>query len=653
MVYDSYEFGKYLMELRRKDNLSMSVICEGICDVSVMSRIENGEREVSKLVQDRLLGRLGVASENFENMVFSDEYDRWRIRQRIISLIQHERIEEADRLLENMYVDDRLVDRRKSVEDLDAILELQFYLAMKAQVRRHQQAEDRELKALFDDALRQTVTGFEKNQGLREFFACRRFSVEELNLLIEHGRYLPPLRGITFLNHVISYIDRSGLANLARAKVFPKAVYYLYLQCVNNKAISDRQLKHLLEHATRAIEDLRLALRSFYLCELLDMKMKLIYDSGGISGDDRKRIDEMLADGVVIDKNYAVNYGNTSEFPPEKQYVWCYNVRKTLGDIYRRFGIREDTFEYCFIYLDMEVYCIEDIIRVRRNMLEMSMQRLCEGICSERTVSRIERKTARPRSAIVHKLFERLGLSGEFSRTELISSDVEMQEAFAKMRLMLINKQFDMMENILGKIKEHEDMAIPQNKQLVLRIEACIERENGELNGSQFIEHLIQALECTLPYELAIKNGDKYLTNEELSCITNILSVKNGDNKEVNECFTALCNLYPNTMKNINDNLSMYEFVTHPIASYLGDIGEYDKSDEREESILHNTLINRRITVAPMAMYGMLWNDMQRIDKGQANHRTLDWNEEIGRCATLADLSMKSPKYSFFISKLK
>lgn len=37
MVYDSYEFGKYLMELRRKDNISMSVICEGICDVSVMS----------------------------------------------------------------------------------------------------------------------------------------------------------------------------------------------------------------------------------------------------------------------------------------------------------------------------------------------------------------------------------------------------------------------------------------------------------------------------------------------------------------------------------------------------------------------------------------------------------------------------------------
>lgn len=82
MVYDSYEFGKYLTELRRKYNVSMNVVCDGICDQSVMSRIENGEREVSKLVQDRLLGRLGVAPENFENMVFSDEYERWKVRQK-------------------------------------------------------------------------------------------------------------------------------------------------------------------------------------------------------------------------------------------------------------------------------------------------------------------------------------------------------------------------------------------------------------------------------------------------------------------------------------------------------------------------------------------------------------------------------------------
>ena len=102
MVYDSYEFGKYLTELRRKYNVSMNVVCDGICDQSVMSRIENGESEVSKLVQDRLLGRLGVAPENFENMVFSDEYERWKVRQKIVNLIMNEKIDSAEELLEKM-----------------------------------------------------------------------------------------------------------------------------------------------------------------------------------------------------------------------------------------------------------------------------------------------------------------------------------------------------------------------------------------------------------------------------------------------------------------------------------------------------------------------------------------------------------------------
>ena len=115
MVYDSYEFGKYLTELRRKYNVSMNVVCDGICDQSVMSRIENGEREVSKLVQDRLLGRLGVAPENFENMVFSDEYERWKVRQKIVNLIMNEKIDSAEELLEKMYSENTLCERRKMI----------------------------------------------------------------------------------------------------------------------------------------------------------------------------------------------------------------------------------------------------------------------------------------------------------------------------------------------------------------------------------------------------------------------------------------------------------------------------------------------------------------------------------------------------------
>lgn len=204
MVYDSYEFGKYLTELRRKYNVSMNVVCDGICDQSVMSRIENGEREVSKLVQDRLLGRLGVAPENFENMVFSDEYERWKVRQKIVNLIMNEKIDSAEELLEKMYSENTLCERRKMIEDLDAVLEMQFYYAMKAQIQQYKNVDGKQIRGIYKQALKQTVNGFEKSMGLNDFFKNRRFSVEELNLLIEYVRYLPVSKGITSIRNILN-----------------------------------------------------------------------------------------------------------------------------------------------------------------------------------------------------------------------------------------------------------------------------------------------------------------------------------------------------------------------------------------------------------------------------------------------------------------
>ena len=131
---------------------------------------------------------------------------------------------------------------------------------------------------------------------------------------------------------------------------------------------------------------------------------------------------------TLIDENYDKLYGNTDEFSAEAQYIWCRYTRNVLGEIYKRCGVREDTFEYSHIYVDREVYCIEDIIRIRRKMLNMSMYKLGDGICSERTISRIERKRTRPQCSNIHKLFEKLGLSGELSQSELFSSNVQAQE---------------------------------------------------------------------------------------------------------------------------------------------------------------------------------------------------------------------------------
>lgn len=222
MVYDSYEFGKYLTELRRKYNVSMNVVCDGICDQSVMSRIENGEREVSKLVQDRLLGRLGVAPENFENMVYADEYGYWKTRQEIISLIQHEKMDEADKLLEKMAVQEKLFESGDAAENIDINLKLQFYMAMKAQIRCYNGAGDAELKKMYADASRLTISRMKDKGSVKEFFSNRRLAVDEINLLLEYWRYVSPEIGKRFIRGAIEYIDKARYELLTWAKIYLK-----------------------------------------------------------------------------------------------------------------------------------------------------------------------------------------------------------------------------------------------------------------------------------------------------------------------------------------------------------------------------------------------------------------------------------------------
>ena len=55
------EYGRIIAYERKRTKLSVTQICEGICERSYMQRIESGERFCDKMLADALLQRLGVA----------------------------------------------------------------------------------------------------------------------------------------------------------------------------------------------------------------------------------------------------------------------------------------------------------------------------------------------------------------------------------------------------------------------------------------------------------------------------------------------------------------------------------------------------------------------------------------------------------------
>ncbi|MGN1187578.1 MAG: hypothetical protein ACI4R6_03715 [Lachnospiraceae bacterium] len=652
-MYDSIEFGKYLNSLREKGDISMTAVCDGICNTSTLSRIENGKKEVSKLVQDRLLGRLGVTSENFENMIFYDEYDRWMLMQEIVKLVQHEEMDKADALLDRMESEWNIRKRRESGDDLDAILELQFCLCMKAQIRCYQKADERELRDRYYEALSQTVMGFQGGDAGKNTPERRYLSIEEINLIIEYCRYLPTAEGLIYIRDVIEFIEERFTDKLAKAKVYPKAIYYFYLIENRNGLASREKNEQLLKLATKAIECLRTVSRSYYLCELLDMKIDLIEKIAGNMVSEWKAADAGFDVIENIDIQFEEHYGNTDEYSLKAQYTWCRTNRYVLEQIYDRAGVKSYMCEFCYIYADMEVYCIEEIIRTRRKMLGMNLKELSVGICSDRTVIRIEKKATKPQRYIIHQLLVSLGLSGEFCRIEIISPDTEVHEMFNKLRTCLNNREFDKVDELLDIITARVDTGIVQNRQVLARIRSCNMYRSGKIDGREFIKRIKEVLEYTIPYNVAVADTPKYMTNEELACLQNILATKLFDEPEVRECYDALLKMYEPKEKNINNHLGMYEFVMLPLSSYMGDFGMYDKADEKDSMIFVNVLYNRRLMGVMGSLYDMLWNDMQRKERNIAMHRDITYKDELKRCMVLSSLIKKKKSYRFYHDKLR
>ena len=77
-------FGEFIANLRREKQISLEQLSEGLCDFTMLSRFERGEREPEKLLQNRFLTRLGAVPENFENFLYYKDYRRWEKRQGIL-----------------------------------------------------------------------------------------------------------------------------------------------------------------------------------------------------------------------------------------------------------------------------------------------------------------------------------------------------------------------------------------------------------------------------------------------------------------------------------------------------------------------------------------------------------------------------------------
>lgn len=164
------DFAKLLKNIRTEEKVSLDQLAMGLMSASQLVKIENGERPINKNIRDRLLERLGIAKELYENLLDLCDFEEGDYKKKILSAIQNKKIEDAYCLLKEYKAHLRENDR----------INHQFILAMWGEVLKQEGASKEKIAECYRKAVILTIPDAEKVWSEK-----RPLSVLEMNLLLE------------------------------------------------------------------------------------------------------------------------------------------------------------------------------------------------------------------------------------------------------------------------------------------------------------------------------------------------------------------------------------------------------------------------------------------------------------------------------------
>lgn len=609
---DLWDFPALIKKAREIQGITLEDLCRDICSSSLMGRIEKGERYANKELRDRILARLGVCSDGYENFLFYEDYLVWKQKQRIVNTIEKGDFQTAQKLLESY-----------EVESSTDKLGRQFCMVMRAQILQKCYKDKMKIAQIYEEAVKLTIP--EIDGGLIKDFCL---SVQELDMILEYERYCHPDRLASRCKEILAYISSEMFDTYSYVKIYPKVIYYLYI----STADKDRDWNYLLRLSSAGIEQLRTTGRMYYLWELLEIRKegltKLLTNMEEGKDNEKKR-----ALQTVID--------TTEEWMGALDFV------HTLCGTDRKMETS------CYLYQQKEAYCISDVIRRRREMLGLTKKELCRGICSEKTIGRLEAKKTKPQIEIVRQLFERLNLSGEYQRWQIVTQDVRAFAIVGKIIQCANNRDFKCTQKLLNELGQYASMENPINRQYRERIEVNLKFRQGLISKKDARIQLEKILAYTIPPQVAIKKGEKYLTNVEIQCLLDIaINIGKSQMNQFYDTLVELCSQLEND-DGILEHIAVWEMLADAIACIYGNLGEYDRSNTIGLKSMQECVRCYRMSRLAVFLYNNVWNYSHQSKKNIPVLQGYDTERCLNICSILCQICKNSTREMIIKQKLK
>ncbi|MDE7184407.1 MAG: helix-turn-helix domain-containing protein, partial [Lachnospiraceae bacterium] len=146
----------------------------------------------------------------------------------------------------------------------------------------------------------------------------------------------------------------------------------------------------------------------------------------------------------------------------------------------------------------MANYKAGDVIRLTRNAVGMTQEKLSDGICSVETLSRIENGRHKIKRDTYRKLMERMGRGIHDNCAVCMGRDMSLLEEYILFEDALVKREYDIAKRYLAHICEKISDSVV-DRQYLKRVGALVDYELGEISAQAFLQQLQKAMEMTIP----------------------------------------------------------------------------------------------------------------------------------------------------------
>ena len=540
------EIAKMMVALRVEKQLSQEELCRGICSVTTLSRLETGERRPDILIFNALLERLGKSSD-YVNIILTQEEFEYFVRRRNVEIAFSEKdFEQAEKDLqewEQEIAEDGIAVHKQDIYRLYAYCYLQ-------KEKNCQKAEEYLYKALLEtiqdiDMWKQLPSGLEGTVVLSEMEL-------ELLLLYIYVREQIGIEEKILLERLFGHIRFQITDETAQNKALAQA---LHLQAYFYK-------KHgLWEKCHKCCE-------AAIEAEVKNGTMVILYQA--------LKMEMECLEQSVLAQNGELR---------KKEYRCLKEVLEEYGE-----GIDFNAFTFLFKRSSQEKGLIDEVVRFSRLREGYSQEELSDGICTTKTLSRIETGKNNPTIKKFYAIMDKLGLGVGYYNTELVVEKFTTLQKVNQLNRFNRLGQYDKAEALLSKIELEVD--VKKNKQQLGLYHVVFDYRQGRISVEEALKRTEELLQLTLQkidgkYEVPL-----YLSSIEISLL-NQVAVYYREMKRQRESVEILQGVYDYFSKSkveAPERDRVYFVIMANLASYLEEIDEIEESIKKVKELLTSSI---------------------------------------------------------------